>query len=165
MGAHDRRVELRRHLGQLRVVTAPRVVEQVGARGAHLAGHLGTPGVDADHHAGMVLADPRHERHHAPDLLRGSDDLAVPGAHAADVDDLGALLHDLVDTLLRRPVVVGRSPVVERVAGAVDDRHHQRRVRPERVPAQPQLHVSDPCSSFGPFDGRIPGTWCRGSAI
>ncbi len=63
----------------------------------------------------MVLADPRHERHHAPDLLRGVDDVAVPGAHAADVDDLGALLHDLVDALLRRPVVVGRSPVVERV--------------------------------------------------
>ena len=90
-----------------------------------------------------MLADPRHERHHAPDLLRGVDLFAVPRADAADVDDLGAFGHDLVDALLRRPVVVGRPSVVERVAGAVDDRHHQRRVRPEPVSAQPQLHAAD----------------------
>ena len=51
-------------------------------------GHLGPPGVDADHQVRITVADRRDQVPRTPHLLRDVDLGAVPGLDAADVDDL-----------------------------------------------------------------------------
>ena len=123
--AHQGGAVLGGDLGQGGVEAAPGVVEQVGAGGAHLPGDLRAPGVDADDHVGELRADLRDERHGAPQLLLDVDGLAGAGLDATDVDDVGALGHRDADPLEGPVLGEGRAAVVEGVAGAVDDGHHQ----------------------------------------
>src|SRR5690606_36449381 len=123
-------------LGQPRVGPAPGVVEQVGARPRHGLADLGAPGVDADHHARVALADGGDEVEDAAQLLADADVLAGAGLDAADVDDVGAGGHGPVHGGEGRVEAVGGAPVEERVGGAVDHGHD--RVRAEVAPVQPQ---------------------------
>jgi hypothetical protein len=123
--ADQRRVVLRGHLREPVVEAAPGVVEQVGARPADLAPHLRAPGVHADDQVRELLADGGDERHGAPDLLGGVDDLARAGLHAADVHQVRSVGDHGPDPLQGLVLGIGRAPVVERVPGAVHDRHHQ----------------------------------------
>src|SRR5690606_39593376 len=125
VGAHQPHPELGGHLGQLGVGPAPRVVEQVGPGLADLAAHLVTPGVDADHQVGVALAYLGHERRGAFDLLPHVDLAAGTGLDPADVDDVGALGHHLVDPAQRLFTGARRAAAVEGAGRTVDDRHHQ----------------------------------------
>jgi hypothetical protein len=58
------------------------------------------------------------------DLLGGVDGVAVAGLHAADVDDPGAFVDDASDPIEGGALVEGGARIVERVRGAVHDRHH-----------------------------------------
>jgi len=125
VGADQRRAVRSRHLRELRVEAAPRVVEQVGAGLAHGTADLGAPGVDADHQVGELRAHPGHERDRAADLLCGVDLLPWSRLHTADVDEVRALADHEPDPVERLVLGVGRAGVVEGVGGLVDDRHDQ----------------------------------------
>ena len=66
-----------------------------------------------------------------------------PALTPPDVDDVGAVGDDPVRGGPGRLVAEGRAAVVERIRGAVDDRHDQRRDRrADRAAAQGGLHPS-----------------------
>ena len=81
---------------ELAVVARPRVVDEVDDPGG-LTGDLRPPGVEAQDEVGVLRLGPTARNgHDAADLLVGVDDLALlAGAHAADVDDVGAALDRL----------------------------------------------------------------------
>ena len=107
------------------------IVDHPGARLHGRAHHLGLGGVDADRH-GHLRSQAFDHRHHATklffDLHFGG---AGSGGFAADVEHVGALLHQpqrMRDGGIGR---VMRATVGERVRGDVDDAHHLRAVEPE----------------------------------
>ena len=126
--------ELGGHLGQPRVDAAPGVVEQVGAGLAADPADLGPPGVDADdQRRGAGARTAATKPGGAPDLLGGVDLVAGPGLDPADVDDRRRPRRRPGRTAVeRRGLAEGRALVVERVRGAVHDRHHQQVVVGER---------------------------------
>ena len=67
--------------------------------------------------------------------------LPGPGLDPADVDDVGALGDDAVGRRLGRLVGERRAAVVERVGGAVDDRHDQRAVSGDRASTEHRHHI------------------------
>ena len=105
------------------VDAAPRVVDDVGPGGQRLARHLRPPGVDRDGQRRVGGADGGDQVDGAADLLGGVHLLAGRGLHPADVDHVGPLGDHLVDPLHGLGELVGGAAVVERVGGAVDDRH------------------------------------------
>ena len=123
-------------LEQAGIVAAPRVVEHVGSFGADRPADVRPPGVDADHQVGELGPDRGHERRGAADLLVDVDQVTRTGLHPADVDEVGAGRDGLANPFERGPLGEGGATVVEGVAGAVHDRHHQQRVVGERAVPQ-----------------------------
>ena len=138
VGADQARPELGGHLRELRVPAAPAVVDQVGARGAGLAGDLVPVGVRADHDVGVGTAHGRDEAGRPPDFLARVHVRARSGRHPADVDDVGALGDDLVHPVHGCGLVPGHAGPVEGVRRPVHDRHDQQLPRPEAAVPQAQ---------------------------
>ena len=63
------------------------------------------------------------EVHHSGGFLGGADLLARTGLDSPHIDDVRTLRDDLVDSLKGRIPGVGGALVIERVGGAVDNRH------------------------------------------
>jgi hypothetical protein len=122
--ADDARARLGRDDRQLRLHPAPGVVDDVGAGGQRLPGHLGAPGVDRDRQLRVRRADRGDQVDGPADLLGGVHLGARGGLHPTDVDHVRTLGHHPPDPGQRGVQLVGRPAVVERVRGAVDDGHH-----------------------------------------
>src|SRR5699024_12540904 len=88
VGADDADVVGGGHLGDLRIDSGPRVVEQTGTGAAGGVGDLMTPCVDADEHLRVGGGDGCDGRAHAVDLLGHGDLPATSGPHSPDIDDL-----------------------------------------------------------------------------
>jgi len=140
--AHQSGAEFGRYLGHRGIIAAPAVVDQVRARRAGQPGHLGAPGVDADQLVGVGVAQPFDERHDAVDFGGGVDGLPRACFDAADVDHVGALGDQAVHVGFGFVVGEVGAAVIERVRGAVDDRHDQRTVGADLATAQCGLHTS-----------------------
>ena len=96
---HVAGTHLGRDVDELGVVARPGVVDEVdaglGGRGPR---DVAPPGVEAQGEVGMPCPRAHEERHDPLDLLLRGDDLALlPGAHPADVDDVGPALDGLVE--------------------------------------------------------------------
>jgi hypothetical protein len=119
-------------------VGSPGVVDQVRPGLRHGAGYLGAPGVHADHHAGMRLADGRNQADDTAHLLGGADLIAGAGLHPADVHDVGARRDRPPGRGGRLAEAVGGTVIEERVRGAVDHGHDRERSRRPLPLAQPE---------------------------
>ncbi len=114
------------------------VVDHVGARLADRLGDLGAVGVDGDDEIRMTLPDRLHQLDDATHFLAGGHLLARSRLDAADVNDRGPLLDDLVDPVQCRAEPVGPCAVVERIRGSVDDRHDDGFIRGQLLAAEDQ---------------------------
>jgi hypothetical protein len=154
--AHDADTGRGRDLGQHRIPAAPGVVEQIGPGRGHGRAHLMTPRVDADDQIGMGGANCGHELDRPVELLGHVDLVAGRGLDPADVDDLGAVGHHRLDPVQRLLEREGGPTVVERIGGAVDDRHHGKLTRPEFAAPQPQHDAAGGRSRTGTGRSRQP---------
>jgi hypothetical protein len=134
-------------------MASPRVVEHVGSFGADGPADVRPPGVDADHQVGELGPDRGHKWSGAADLLVDVHEVTRTGLHSPDVDEVRAGRDGLAYPLERGPLGEGGATVVEGIAGAVHDRHHQQRVLGER--AVPQR---EHCQSSIRANGRAAST-------
>jgi hypothetical protein len=82
------------------------------------------PRVGADDKVGVSGADLLDERDHAPDLLGRGDVVTRLGGYPANVEDVGALGHDLVHPREGGGFVPRDARPEKRVRRPVHDRHH-----------------------------------------
>src|SRR6202020_1819277 len=134
--AHQAGSEFGGHLGHRGIIAAPAVIDQVCAGPAGEPGYLRTPGVDADQLVGEGLAQPLDERHHAGDFGLRVDALPRARLDAAHIDHGGALADEATRGRSGRIVGEVRAAIVERVRGAVDDRHDQWAIAADPATAQ-----------------------------
>lgn len=139
--AHQSGAELRGDRREVRIGSAPGVVDQVRSGGTGLFGHLGSPGVNADQLVGEGVAEPLDEGHDTGYLLDDVHAAARTRLDATDVDDVGSLADDPVRCLLGSLVGERCTAVVERVRRAVHDRHDQRSIPGHRSPKKRRLHA------------------------
>jgi hypothetical protein len=123
--ADEAGAELGGDVDQFGVVRGPGVVDDVRADLETSARDVRPPRVDADDDVRQHLPHPLDERHGAPDLLVGVDEVARSRLHAADVDDVSAVVDSAAHRGERDVGREGGALVVERVRSAVDDRHDE----------------------------------------
>ena len=130
-------------LGQLRVGAAPGVVEQVGAGRAAPPRDRGPPGVDADHQRRGSAARTAATKSTVRRISSATSTSSPGPALTPPMSTMSAPSATTRSTALERGRLgVGGAAVVERVRGAVDDRHHRGRVVGE-VPV-PSRSVTQP---------------------
>ena len=159
VGAHQPGPELGGDLSQLRVQWPPHASLSTSAPAAQRRAptHLVPPGVDADDHGRKLGPDPLDERDD-PAGSPPSPSTSAPGlaGHAADVERGPRPRRRSACTRVQGGVFVpGHARSVERVGGAVDDRHHQRALRRELPAAQPQRARRAPRPGFAPSRGDV----------
>jgi len=88
----------------------------------------------------MALAHPSHERQHPAQFLVDVDRWAHPGPDAAYVDQVGALGNGPRYCVECGVQLERRTPVVERVRGAIHDGHDGERPRGKVASPKPQVH-------------------------
>ncbi|MCY1508423.1 hypothetical protein D9M68_427310 [compost metagenome] len=124
---------MRRHgFARARLAQRPDVVDDVRAQVEHGAHHLGLVGVDRQRH--VQLHGLAHHGQHARQLgVERHGGAAGAGRFAADVEDVGTLLQQLLAVLQRRLGRRVRAAVGEGIGRDVDDAHHARlrEVNPE----------------------------------
>ena len=94
--ADDPGGKLRRHLGKQRIDPAPRIVHDIGTGKTCRASDFVPPRIDTDHDIRVRASDCLDEGHDATGLLLGRHVLAGSGFYPTNVDDVGALGHDLM---------------------------------------------------------------------
>ncbi len=159
--ADEADVEAGRDLGDERIRTGPRVVEQAGTGGADRLGDLMAPRVDADEEVRTAPDHSLDDGDDAFDLLGNGDLPTPPRTDPADVDDPGTRLGGGVDGPQRR--LEGRGGLVERIGRPVDHSHDHRgpgagvgEREPRRAGLGAVLHCSGPVPSTG-ASGIVPG--------
>ncbi len=101
------------------------VVAQDGAGGEGCRGDGRAPGVDADGHV-EARGQAGDRGDHALELFGLAHLGPRPGAHAAHVEQVGAVGDERLGAREERVEVEGRRGLVERVGGAVEDPHDER---------------------------------------
>lgn len=124
---------------QVGVKARPRVVDEIDTRVRGCASDLRPPGVQGEDEIGVCRSRPFEEGHHAVDLHRDGDLFTLlTGSDAADVDDVRAEGHSGVEGGEGAVEVGVPIALVERVFGAIDDRHDRRAGRVEGLTTQHQ---------------------------
>ncbi len=112
---------------QVGVKTRPRVVDEIDTRVRGCASDLRPPGVQGEDEIGVCRSRPFEEGDDAVDLHRDGDLFPLlTGSDAADVDDVRAEGHSGVEGGEGAVEVGVPIALVERVFGAIDDRHDRR---------------------------------------
>jgi DivIVA domain-containing protein len=125
MGAHDARVELRRHVHQIWIHPTPRVVDQEGTGLARCLGDLCAPGVHADDDGRVALMYGGDEGGGTPNLLGRIDVRTRACLDPADIENVRSRCHGRIGRSEGGFIVEGCPGVVEGIRGAIDDRHHE----------------------------------------
>jgi DivIVA domain-containing protein len=140
MRAHKTYTSGRRNPGQIRIMTTPRVIEQVGARLDDRAGDLGPPGIDADDQRRVLFSYQSDKIGDPTDFLGSVDVRTRARLDAADVDDVGSISDREVNRPQSRVDRKRRTLIEERVRGSVDDAHDRKLAVRELARTEAQRH-------------------------